>query len=785
LSAAAVALIAPEIAAAQEVDPSEIIVTARKREESILQVPVVTTVLSQEQLGRFQTRDLKDLATKIPGLQLGEQPATIGTQVALRGVGTSAIDAGIDQSVSLNIDGLPLGQGIAYRGAMFDVGQVEVLKGPQALFYGKSSPGGVIAIRTADPSDRTELIARYGYEGRAHQHVGELIASGPVTDTLKLRLAGLYDHADGYLRNLAVGAPQYGGKTPRHRRSAESENIVVRGTALWDPAENFRARLKLSYVKTLSEGGNQQLASCPDGKGAVPGFGIQFINPDDDCRLNRRLWMVDMDPAAFVGVRNGGTPFVDSIQKYGTLELNYDPSPQLSLNSTTAYYRLKTDSLINGNITGFAGPGLAADNHYTRRQFTQEIRLNSEFSGPLNFTLGGFYEDGRLQNTIRVLGNTAIGRPATIVSGQHIVKIETLSAFGQLRFQVIPRLEIAAGARWSSETRKNTPYSLATGVPVLTVTPHPKLDSDNFSPELTVTYRPTDDLTIFGALKKGYKSGSFSITTPAATGQDNSFGDENVKGGEIGLKSRLFDRQLSFNIAAYYYKYRGLQVGANQEQGGIPVLRTLNAGAARVYGVEADASFRPAQVEGLELHAAVNWNKAEFTRLEQVPCWGGQTVAEGCNQGFNPLTERFTGQDLSGEPLVRAPRWQANFGFSKQWSLTDALDLIFSNDNVYASKYKANLGLRDDYLRKGYFKADVALTLKASDNRWEFALIGKNVTDRYTATTCSPINVANGTVLGGAITGGTTRGPSGIDELTCFADRGREIWVRLTLRPFD
>src|SRR6202000_2068844 len=102
---------------------------------------------------------------------------------------TSALDPGVDQSVSLNIDGLQLSQGLAYASSFFDMQQVEVLKGPQALFYGKSSPGGVISIRTADPTDRFEVIARAGYEFDASERQGQFIVSGPITDTLKARFA--------------------------------------------------------------------------------------------------------------------------------------------------------------------------------------------------------------------------------------------------------------------------------------------------------------------------------------------------------------------------------------------------------------------------------------------------------------------------------------------------------------------------------------------------------------------------------------------------------------------
>src|SRR5690606_10727717 len=111
-----------------------------------------------------QVHDLYTLATRVPGLLIGEQVGVLGPGVTLRGIGTTAFNPAIDQSVSLNVDGLQLSQGFAYQAAMFDVGQVEVLKGPQALFFGKNSPAGVISLRSADPTNEAELIVRTGYE---------------------------------------------------------------------------------------------------------------------------------------------------------------------------------------------------------------------------------------------------------------------------------------------------------------------------------------------------------------------------------------------------------------------------------------------------------------------------------------------------------------------------------------------------------------------------------------------------------------------------------------------
>jgi iron complex outermembrane receptor protein len=167
----------------------EVVVSARKRPESILKVPVVETAIPQAKLDALQVTEIADLPKLVPGLDMGQNILTIGTQVAIRGVGTTAYDQGVDQSVALNIDGVAMGTGLTFQSGLFDVGGVEVLKGPQSLFYGKSSTAGLISLRTADPTETAEIIGRAAYEAESSTYRGDVIVSGPVAAGLKMRLA--------------------------------------------------------------------------------------------------------------------------------------------------------------------------------------------------------------------------------------------------------------------------------------------------------------------------------------------------------------------------------------------------------------------------------------------------------------------------------------------------------------------------------------------------------------------------------------------------------------------
>ena len=798
---------------AEAADSGEILVTARKRTETLMSVPVVATAISGDTLIQMQTNDLKSLARMVPGLSMGTSILSVGQLVSLRGVGTSALDPGVDASVSLNLDGLSLSQGLAYASGMFDVGQVEVLKGPQNLFFGKSSPGGVISLRTADPTDKFEFIARAGYDFEARNRVGEAIVSGPLGEGLKARLAVQYGGLDGYFKNTAVAVPNSGAAGPQSDRNGKGTYLKVRGTVLIDPSDMFDARIKVNYVRDdIRNGGAIQNVLCPDGVNAP--LGRFFVQPTDACKLDRFVPSVDQDNAAlpafaFPGYKNlsrDGVPYNLTKQFFGTAELNFHLSPALTLTSQTGFYKVKAQSLFNGTGAS-ANLGLFnVTNDFDRKQFMQELRLASEFDGPLNFTLGGFIERSSFSDDVAIARNVvgfplAAGSAPTAIfvqKGFKKVKIRTESVFGQVLYKLTPELEFAGGARWTSERRSIEGNFLApaTGITSNATFARPKLSARNVAPEVSLTYRPSSDLTVFANLKKGFKSGSFNVSTPPFNGENNAFDDEQVKGGELGMKMRGLDRRLSLEAAFFYYKYSGLQVGANvQATNGVTVTRTVNAGSARSYGIEASLSYRPQGIEGLTLRAAGLFNDSKYTTLTNVPCFGGQLIAEGCNLLFTPAANQvtppagavqvnglfgnYTAQNRSGVPLIRAPRWSANFGFDYEFDIGSDMRLNIANNNQWQSRSLVNLGIL--YFQESFIKPDLALTLKGPRDRWEFALIGKNLSDKVTTGNCSNGNRMTGNA-GGLITGTNTRGIAGTDEVGCWADTGRELWVRATFR---
>ena len=273
-------------------------------------------------------------------------------------------------------------------------------------------------------------------------------------------------------------------------------------------------------------------------------------------------------------------------------------------------------------------------------------------------------------------------------------------------------------------------------------------------------------------------------------------------------------------MAGYYYNASNLQVGTQQPAvSGLPILQTLNAARAKIYGIEADFNYRPAEAPGLELFGALNYNHSRFTSYPNSPCVSGDLYSEGCNrlpapsdavgafraptatdpgnlppgvtvaslptalQGGAPF--RYTAEDVSGTPLVRAPDWTATAGIHYELPIGGEKKIGIGSDIQYSSKYSTLVGLlksRPYFYQKAYAKINATVTLAKEDDSWELALIGNNLTDKLTINTQNVGSVSGALFFVPAIVGGTSRGPEGLGESISIVDRGRELWIRLSVK---
>ncbi|HET8612918.1 MAG TPA: TonB-dependent receptor plug domain-containing protein, partial [Sphingomonas sp.] len=367
----------------------EIIVTARKKDETLISVPVVVTAVSGTQLANKGITNLDGLARITPQLLVGNQGGAVqGGNIAIRGVSGPDQNPFGDQAVSFNIDGVQVAKATVRRMSDFDFSQIEVLKGPQALFYGKNSPAGIISIHTADPTKEFEAKLSGGYEFNAREVRLEGYVSGPVTDTLGYRLAGVFSDMKGDLHDLTPINSPY---APSNRRNPTYQDWALRGTLQWEPADAFDAKLKVSYGQLRGDGpaSGTAFTSCPQGF-RFTGSGINQCSEKDGANSNAGYGtFLATLPGTLMHWRADGDNFNNQDQALVSLQMNWRPSDAITLTSVTGYYYVNVDQCQNyENDSALLLPSC---NVYKDQEFSQELRFSTNYDSPVNFTGGLYY----------------------------------------------------------------------------------------------------------------------------------------------------------------------------------------------------------------------------------------------------------------------------------------------------------------------------------------------------------------------------------------------------------
>jgi iron complex outermembrane recepter protein len=727
----------------------EIVVSARRRSESLQDVPVAVAPITKEQLENNDATNFSNLAELAPQVMIGSTATGTGAVLSIRGISSGATDSGIDQSVSVDIDGVQLSRGRIISNALFDLQQVEILEGPQALFFGKNSPAGVISLHSADPTGQFEASTKAGYEFEAAEKFGEGVVSGPITDSLKARLAFRVSYMDGWIKDIAtpIADPLVPGAVEPGARSQSTSpfghDLAARLTLLWAPGDDFDAKLK---VTADSQHYNGQLANaepfCIDGTTTPVELGF-LKGPSVNCSKGMVKSVNAFSPTFAANLPNGndGDPYGISQDLLASLTLNQKFS-DLTLTSTTGYYvQSVTDSGVDDE-SFYAQVYDAEHEHY--ELVTQELRLNSEFKFPVNFT-GGLY----FEHSDRPFFNAPVLFPgiegfdpiANNWSNDEMQSDETgntYSVFGQARWDIIPTLELAAGVRYTYDKKELTVGNLTVnpGSAGLGIDLYPAgqvIDSrygdHNVSPDVTLTWHPEPGQTVYVGYKTGYKPGGISngaLLYSYATAQNLQYGHEVVKGEEIGYKADLLDRKLRVDLTAYNYDYDGLQVASVSNINGASVFTVGNAAAATTRGIEAAARWVPTDV--LSFNSNIGYNRARYSRFPGAACYEGQTEAQGCV--FDPVRDASF-QNLSGQALVRAPNVTLDVGgeYQAHWIPGWTTDLAV--DGAYTSSYQTAGDSNPGGIQPSFWKLNAAVHFTSEALHCEFSVIGRNLTNAY------------------------------------------------------
>lgn len=740
--------VGPNIAPVSETGADgDILVMARRRSERSLDVPVAISAISGEQIAQQGLTNLSAIAAQVPQLKVDSNIVSFGGTLTLRGISSATSTVSIEQAVSINIDGIPLSYAGVVRLGQFDLGQVEILRGPQALFFGKNASAGIISLRSAAPTDHFDMAVRAGYEFEASDKFVEGYVSGPLTDSLRGRVAVRYSNMEGWIRNIVpAGSPGFG---VRNRFAPGTEETTAKASLHYGSGA-FTAKLVGIYGDVNTQGTSlAQRWVCPYGAPQGPSIYVG----ETDCRLDNRTVTGDLNPAlnALTPLFPAdGAPYTRLNQGLVSLDMNYDLGP-VSFSSLTGYYHLRfdtADQLAFGPLALFSNAA-----RVTKRSWSEEVRITSSLDGPLNFMIGLFLQDDRFESFSRsVLGAAALPDIGTVgIDGS------TISPFAQVSYKIGP-LSLSGGVRYTDEDKREFNQQFQALLPG-------SRRSKDWSPEATIALRAAPNVNIYGSYKEGYKSGGYAIESTglpralvAGRQVNNSYRPEQVEGFEVGAKASALSGAVRVNLAAYTFKYSDLQLGRFD-----PVLLATsidNVGTARTKGIEGDITVTP--VSGLTLSGSVAYNRARYLNF-LAACYAGQTAALGCNTATSL-------QNAAGRDLPRAPRWAGTLGGAYTGLINDNFQYRLNAGLTYSDSYETMSELIPGTRQRAYTLYDAGFALGPPDDRWEVAFIGRNLGNRFYASSSGQV----------PLTGGNGR----FSDVFTTINRGRELTVRLTLHPF-
>ena len=729
---------------------STVVVTARRQAEALLTVPVAATVLNSETLERYAATTLTDINDLAPQLSLERTVTGSGGQVSIRGVQSTDLDAGVEQQVSINLDGVPSSRGHILDLGLLDVDNIQVLEGPQALFYGKNSPGGVVVVTSVNPGRVPSgyLLTSYGDADQAYR--AEAAVTLPVNDDLSVRLAFRTTTSRGYVENEATPqedpftfAPSVTGHPPVMTVPANKWGPAERGdigriTVSWRPNDRFDVNLKYAQGYDANDGpaATSSIVSCGAGQ-TLPDL-VGGPDPTGHCTPSWTRSIAQLPAGVGIPLDPSGKPFDQTDVTVSSMTANYRWR-DIVFTETTGYLGYDDRNGDNYDFSSLAA--LFSASQEKSAAISQEVRAYSAFASPVNFSVGLFYENSTRSfeqdsKLIQVFPDPATGRWDSF---DLLAKTNdfTYSAFGQVNWKILPNLELAAGARYTYELKiGNVGDTYVNPVPTpADPTPLPVADrinarvgADNVSPEATLTWRANKSITVYGGYKTGFLSGGISNPGDVMAGASASsliFRPETVRGGELGLKGDLLKGRLGFDLTLYSYDYDNLQVTSFDAT--TVAFTTKNAAAARVQGIELQASYR--LTGNLSLHGYLAGNDALYKSFPNGQCYTGQTAAEGC---FG------SGQNLTGTPIGPSPKWSGNIGFAYDRPFLGGLRVGVAGDAYLASSYNITAGgaYQPGEIQRAFGHLNGVVKLYDPHGpRWEFALIARNLTDtKYVLT---------------------------------------------------
>lgn len=671
---------------------ADIVVTAQRRSENLQNVPLSVGTVSGDALVAIQSSgaDIRALSARVPSLNIESSFGRTFPRFYIRGLGNTDFDLNASQPVSLIYDDVVLENPILKGFPIFDLDRVEVLRGPQGTLFGRNTTAGIVKFDTVKPG-ATGGYARANY-GTFDTVNLEGAVGGDLGNGFSMRLSGLYQRRSNWVDNLATPQPTdlegYEDLAARLQVQYKNEDLTVRLVGQFrkqdGTARVFRAN---AFVK-----GSNQLVGLG---GAGTPFNIRQVRQDG---LN------------FQRLRNFNVG--------GTIEYDFGP---ITVTSVTSYWNGNLAS--RGDIDGGAGtavpfPAQSQDDVPALDQVTQELRLASNGDNALSYQAGLFYFDERIR-----IASFNFGTPTSLVPNVTALQRQKSTAFGlfgSMTYDLSDQLALTGGLRYNKDKRDFT--ATRTGVFGAVGTGTARVDEDNVTWDASLRYRPSDDMTLYARVARGYRAPSIqgralfefvSVQNSISTARS-----ETINSYEVGLKSKLADDRVRFNLAGFYYRLNNAQLTA--VGGASNTARLLNAAAVDGYGFEAEFEARPMQ--GLDLSAGVSYNSTEIkdSNLFVAGCGSGCTVLNTPRPGSPGIFS------INGNNLPQAPEWSANW--TARYGVPVASGEVYAfTDWAYRSKIEFFLYRSAEYNSKSLLEGGLRLGYKT--DRFDIAAFGRNITN--------------------------------------------------------
>lgn len=709
--------------AAEDHQPSEIVVTAQKREETIDKVGMSIDAMLGDDLRARGIDSVAELDKISPGLTFTQTP--FGPPVlTLRGVGFYDSALAATPAVSLYVDEAPLALPAFAQVAVFDIDRVEILKGPQGTLFGENSTGGAINYVIARPTADFSAGGRASFD-RFSTVEAEAYVSGPLAPTLRARLAARTVQSGDWQRSHT-----------RDETLGETHQTAARLLLEWEPSSAVRLSLNLNGWRDTSDSQAFQLTAvaCTVPKKCAPDLLVYPLAPE-------KARVADWD---------AGSPMkVDDAFGQAVLRADVEFGGGLTLVSITGYQRFRQDKFIDADATSLRLNSFRQQGRATT--FNQELRLAGEGS-VIDWILGGYYSSidvrehfaGRTDLVSTNEPLPGLFPPFPTSAGRYGFGTRSYAGFAHVEYSLAERLKVSAGLRYTRSVQR---FSACTGTgenPTLgrvfaylgavargelpVVPPPPeciqfdrdtleqkesrdRLAEDNVSYRLGLDYRTRGNTLLYANLGKGYKSGSFSNVPASNSAQFEPAMQESVLAFEAGLKAPVAAGSTRIEGAVFWYDYRNKQLRGRILDPFFGALETLvNIPRSRVRGAE--LSFRTSPLTGLTLSASATWTDSRV-------------------DDFTGITPTGETRDFLDSSFPYAPRWQAVADAQFEWTPTVRHRAFVGANMNWHGEAWAVLGEDDAYRLRPYLTLDLRAGFGPESRRWQFSAFAQNVTNQY------------------------------------------------------